>query len=383
MKRAFLAAICAFSLASGAFAQTALAGLSPKDARSMGMGGSFRVFASGYQTFFGNPVGFAGPGSLTLADVAAWGYFNPTPANIGDLAAIAQGETSTDEAEVELGDLIAENGFGGGASVGLGWSGKGFGLGLTLISDALATGTTYDDAATTVMNQANAVLGVAWPLPLGAFTFKFGADVRAFYRLDSAGTWLFADLASAFLSGQGYTDEIAALAVKGGYGVAVDTGATLGIGPLTAGVMVRDYGYKFYMGDATVGDIVDAIDLPMNEGTAYSLIPVYAVGLALNFKSDKPLASSFYLEVDDPVGYIEAAKENLTDSFGLLHAGAELKILNFIALRAGFNEGLLALGAGIDLALIEVDAAFFSEKISGAADGPGRSGVSVQAAVRF
>ncbi|MFA5851648.1 MAG: hypothetical protein WC820_03030, partial [Spirochaetales bacterium] len=73
MKRAFLAAICASFLAANAFAQTGLAGLSPKDARSMGMGGTFRVFATGYQAFFGNPAGFAGPGTLSLADVAIWG----------------------------------------------------------------------------------------------------------------------------------------------------------------------------------------------------------------------------------------------------------------------------------------------------------------------
>lgn len=383
MKRAFLASMCALLCATNAFAQTGLSGLSPKDARSMGMGGTFRVFATGYQAFFGNPAGFSGPGSLTLADVAAWGYFNPTPSNIGALIGIAQGTTPVSEAEASLGKLVADKGFGGGTSIGLGWSGKGFGAGLTLISDALATGASYSDSTVTVKNQANAILGMAWPLDLGPFTFNFGVDMRTFYRIDSSGTWPFADLASAFLNGQGYTAEIAALAVNGGYGLAVDTGATVSFGPVSAGVMIRDYGYKFYMGEATVGAIVDSGAFPINGSNAYSLVPVYTAGLALNFREGKSLASSFYVEADDPMNFYAQAKADFNSSLELLHVGAEMKFLNFLALRAGFNEGLLSFGAGIDLALIELDAAVFSEKIDAATSGPGRSGIAVQAAIRF
>lgn len=383
MKRMFLVATCAFSLAASAFSQTGLAGLSPKDARSMGMGGAFRVFATGYEAFFGNPAGFSGPGTLTIADVATWAYLSPNPADIRALIDIAQGSGSEADAEATLGRLVAENGFGGGASLGLGWSGKGVGAGLTLISDSLATGTSYSDASLTVRNQANAIFGMAWPLELGAFKFSFGADVRAFYRLDSASGWSFADVASALLSGQGYTAELAALVASGGYGLSVDTGATLTFGPLSAGVMIRDYGYKFYMGSSTVGDIVDTGSLPINGSNAYALIPVYTAGLGLNFGAGGPLASSLYLEADNPMNFIEQAKTDLNASLELLHAGAELKFFNFIALRAGFNEGLISFGAGIDLALVEIDAAVFSEKTTDVTSGAGRSGIALQAAIRF
>ncbi|MFA6366862.1 MAG: hypothetical protein WCX13_06695 [Candidatus Hydrogenedentales bacterium] len=383
MKRAFLGAMCASFLAANAFAQIGLAGLAPKDARSMGMGGTFRVFATGYQAFFGNPSGFSGPGTFTLVDVATWGYFKPNPSNIKDLVDIAQGAASQTEAEETLDRLVADNGFGGGASVGLGWSGKGIGAGLTLISDALATGNSCSDASFMVRNQANAIFGMAWPLEFGAFKFSFGADVRAFYRLESADGWLFADVASALLSGQGCTTKIAALTMNGGYGLSVDTGATFSFGPLSAGVMIRDYGYKFYMDSANVGDIMATGSLPSNGNTAYRLVPVYTAGLGLNFGRGRPIASSFYIEADDPMNFISEMQVDFAGSMDLLHVGAELKILNFIALRAGFNEGLLAFGAGLDFALIEIDVAAFSETIPGVADGPGRSGVALQAAVRF
>jgi len=382
-KRFILAAACALLLVTNALAQTSLAGISPKDARSMGMGGTFRVFATGYQAFFGNPAGFSGPGTLTLADAAAWGYFNPNPANVRALVALAQREMSQPEAEETLGRLIAGNGFGGGASLGMGWSGKGIGAGLTLVSDALATGTSYSDASMVVRNQADAVFGVAWPLVLGPFTLNFGIDVRAFYRLDSSGGWSFADLASAYLSDSGITAGIGALAVNGGYGLAVDTGATIEVGALSAGVMVRDYGYKFYMGNSTVGDIAESGAFPLNGENAYSLIPRYSAGLALKFGKGTSLASSFYLEAEDPMNFIAEAQADFEASLELLHIGAELEFLNFITMRAGFNQGLLSLGAGMDFALLELDAALFTEKTSDATSGPGRSGISIQAAIRF
>jgi len=48
-----LAMLSSFSLA----AQTVVPGLLPKDARSMGMGGSFKVFAEGYSSLWGQSCG--------------------------------------------------------------------------------------------------------------------------------------------------------------------------------------------------------------------------------------------------------------------------------------------------------------------------------------
>ena len=67
-------------------AQTVVPGLLPKDARSMGMGGSFKVFAEGYSSLWGNPAGLAARGSLTVADSATWAYVQPTPLNIKNMA---------------------------------------------------------------------------------------------------------------------------------------------------------------------------------------------------------------------------------------------------------------------------------------------------------
>lgn len=383
MRRALLASYCAFSLVASAFAQTSLNGLYPKDARSMGMGGAFGSLAAGYQAFFGNPAGFSGPGSLTIADFSAWAYLRPTPENLLSLAK-ASGGQMTDEDSAEFVDrLIAENGFGGGASVGIGWSGKGFGLGLTVVSDALATGTSIADATMKVRNQANAVVGVAMPLELGPFNFSIGIDIRAFYRLDSDGEWSLATLAAAAMSGQGITAEVSDLMALGGIGLALDTGATVSIGPFRAGFMVRDYGYRFSMGETTVGGLVSDLALPVEGANAYALTPIYTAGLGLDLRNNPFLTTSLYAEVDDPIEFFSAADEDLESVLSRLHAGAELEFLKFLSLRVGMNKGLVSIGAGLDFALLEVDAALFTQYIDLSTMPRGRSGIAVQAAIRF
>jgi hypothetical protein len=381
VKKQLLAAFCILFLCFCASAQIETTSLSPRDARSMGMGGSFRVFSTGYSAFFGNPAGFAGPRTLTFADLSAWAYLKPYPVNIAALADIVQGQATQDQFEESIGSLMAENhGFGGGFALGMGWSGGGFGLGLTLLSDSLASGASYVGSTAEVKSQANAILGMAWPLELGKISIKFGADVRAFYRLDSRGIWPFDSLASALYAGTGFFDELSALTLRGGYGLAVDSGATLSWGPLTAGVMIRDYGYKFYMSDTSLDEILQDGSPPMSGDILYALTPQYSAGLSLVLGVGGPVVTSLYAEVDDPMSFITTAGNSLAEAMNLLHAGFEFRILRFLSLRGGANNGLTALGFGLDFSLIEVDAALFSEPLSSSTS---RTGVTLQAALRI
>ncbi len=381
MKRGFLILVLCAVVLYPAFVQAAIPGLSPKNARSMGMGGTFRVFSSGYESFFGNPAAFAGKAALTIADASAWGYIRAS--DISDLINVIPSSVSQPDRKEVVETLIRRNGFGAGASTGLGWTGNGFGLGLTVVSDAYAKGETYDSAAIEVRNQANVVFGLAWPLDLGAFKFRFGFDVRAFYRLDSLRTWPFADIATSLFTWNGFWDRIGAQTVRGGYGITVDTGAILEFGPLSMGITVRDYGYRFSMDDTVVSRIIGLGALPMSGEIDCALTPVYTGGLALKFKPAPAVDASFFAEADDPVGTIPLIISDLGNALGYFHAGAEFKLFNFLALRAGYNHGLLSLGSGLDLAFIEFDAAIFTEPASGLAESDSRTGLSLQAAFRF
>ncbi|MFZ2781684.1 MAG: hypothetical protein WBH97_01050 [Rectinemataceae bacterium] len=366
MKRIYIA-LFALLLAGSAFAQTSMDGLLPKSAKNMGMGGAFTTFSTGYDSFFGNPAGFATKnGSLTIADIGLWAYIRPNQTNLDRVNELMAPETD----ETRMGAIINEmqtenNGLGAGASLGLGWAGKGFGLGLTVVTDETTEALTVKSK-----NELNAIAGLAFPINLGIFKVNLGADVRAFYRLDSDGAWNIFDIAN---------DSIGTQPVLGGYGFAVDAGTTVEVGPFMLGATVRDFGLGFTMENGVMQDVIDG-NLPMGGTSEYILDPKVAAGLGFKFNLGKVLASSIYAEASDVIAVVDSG---FGDIWTNLHFGAEVKMFNFLAIRGGLNQGYYSLGAGVDLLFLEVDAAVFTEEAGLYAQDRPRSGVALQVAIRF
>jgi len=363
------------------FAQTETGSISPKDASSMGMGGTFKVFSTGYDTFFGNPAGFGTKsGQLTLADLNTWVYMKPTPDNIKAVQDVMGG--NSEDMVGLIGDLIVDNGFGAGASLGLGWAGKGFGLGFTMVTDEVATGASLLGAKLISQTQADFTVGLAFPFNLGPLAFSLGADARLFYKLNSdpASGWPFSTIVDDIVTNdKDPMEAVADMDILGGYGLAFDTGATIGFGPFMAGVMMRDLGFEINMERVKVRDVLENGEIPMDGPVPYTLKPVITTGLG--FKLDIGLISpSVYIEANNPLAVFE---EGIDSVWGNIHAGAELRILRILALRAGLNQGYLSLGAGIDILFLHADAAVFTEELGVNPGDFGRTGIAVQAAVRF
>ncbi|HEY9054637.1 MAG TPA: hypothetical protein VIO60_07440 [Rectinemataceae bacterium] len=383
MKRTISIALILLALGGFAFGQTVTSMLSPKTAKVMGMGGSFRVFSTGYDSFFGNPAGFATPkGSLTIADLATWAYFKPTPENIDKALAIANGETTDSETASYISDWTINNGLGVGASAGLGWAGKGFGLGVNLTTDEVAYGSSFLSATLKSRTQATAVAGLALPIKLGPVNFRLGADARAYYMLDSEPStgWPFAPIAAQIIGGGDAETAIRDLEVTGGYGFAFDAGATIGIGPLMVGAMLKDYGLEYYRDTTTLGAIMDEQMVPLEGTDAYIILPTFLVGAGLQFNLGNFLAPSLFVEAEDP---IELFTEGFDGIWTKVHAGAEVKLFNFISARAGINKGWISVGAGVDLLFLEVDAALFTEEMGLNPGDFGRTGLALQVAIRL
>ena len=55
---------------------------SPENPVVMGRGGSFTAKATGYNSFFANPAGFAGAGELTLASMNLWAFMDQEAVSI-------------------------------------------------------------------------------------------------------------------------------------------------------------------------------------------------------------------------------------------------------------------------------------------------------------
>lgn len=381
MYKKALVLVLIVALGGAIFAQTQVNSISPKDASSMGMGGSFKVFSTGYDTFFGNPAGFGSKkGELTIADINTWVYMKPTQENIKAAQDIINGDDSGMISTIER--LVIENGFGAGASLGLGWAGKGFGLGLTMVTDEIATGASLLGAKLVSQTQANLTVGLAFPFSLGPVAFSIGADARAFYKLNSdpASGWLFNTIITDIVvNDKDPMETIENLDVLGGYGFALDAGATIGLGPFMVGAIVRDLGLEMNMEQAKVKDVLNNGEIPMDGTVVYQLKPVITAGLGLKFDLG-PIAPSAYVEADDPVSLVSGGFDSI---WGNLHAGAELKLLRFISLRTGLNQGYLSLGAGLNILFLKIDAALFTEEIGVNPGDFGRTGIAIQAAVRF
>ncbi len=154
--------------------------------------------------------------------------------------------------------------------------------------------------------------------------------------------------------------------------------------PAMLGFTARNLGLAFKDGSFTAQDVIDhnISALPFSGTTAAALIPTYTAGLGLRLFENTKFEPSVYAEVDDPLALFSSS-DILTDLLTSLHAGAQIRILNFLNIRGGLNKGWYSVGAGLDLSFLEIDAAIFTEELGAYPGDKGRSGLSVQAAIRL
>ena len=388
MKRKAIIVILLILATAMASAQTALefTEVTPKDARTMGMGGAFHVFSQGYSSFFGNPAGFAGANSsLTLTDLSVWAYLAPTTQNVEHIKKIIDGSATNSDILGYAGDwIINNNGFGAGLSLGGGWVGKkGIAIGVTLVSDEVAAGNSLLGSKLVSATQLNGILGYAYPFNIGPVTLKIGLDGRAFYRVQSDPvTGLpFSTILNDVLND---TFSLSTITLLGGYGFAADVGLVAGIGPVMLGLSARDFGLEFKVGKFNFQNIIDdnISAFPLLGTTAVKLNPSYAAGLGVRLFENSKFEPSIYTELENPQN-IFSSSDMVASALNSLHAGAQVRLMRFITVRGGLNKGWYSLGAGIDLSFLELDAAIFTEELGLYPGDKGRSGLSVQVGIRF
>jgi hypothetical protein len=383
MKRSISTFLLALIVLSFSAAQAAIPSLRPNDARSMGLGGAFTATSWGWDSFYGNPAGFASPkAQLTIADLSAWAYLKPTTANIAKFEGIVGGSASNADLVSAVGDLIVDNGFGGGFSTGLGYTGKGIALGLYAVGDVAARGASALGAVAKGAASFNAVIGLGFPIQLGDAVLRLGADVRPFYRADSEeGGWLVSGIFSALLSGTDLATILMDQRVEAGFGLAMDFGAQLALGSLSIGLSVRDVTPSFLTKNEKVADFIAQLNsgaMPdFSSGSASELLlPEVSAGIAWRPRLIKGIFEpGLYLEVQDPVSVIL----DKASVWNLLHLGVDARLFTVLELRAGINKGWLSAGLGLNLWLVEINAAIFTKELGSHPGDEPMTGVSVQA----
>ena len=373
----FLSIILPGLMALGLSAQS-FPELTPKDAASMALGGSFISLSSGYSSFYGNPAGFASEkGEFTALDVKSWAYLKPTASNLSEAYSLLQGGSES-QMVTALNDLLIQNGLGGGGAFGLGYAGKGLGVGLYGVTDEVASGHTALGSTLGSSTMINAVIGLGIPVRIAGLRFDIGGDARPYYRMDSVeGGWPLLDLVmNPNLSGE---------SVYAGFNLAMDFGASLQLGSLKFGLTLRDISPTYLMGRYTIDELLQGLSsgsLPnpgTDAATAYTP-PFMTAGLAWTPRLVPHVVDpALYFEIQDPVGIYDSQQS----VWNLVHIGAEVKLINLVSLRGGINKGWLSAGLGFDFFFFKLDAAVFTEELGRHPGDNPRSGIALQAAIRF
>ncbi len=384
MKRILIISLALALLVTGVFGQGNVLGtMAPKDARTMGMGGSFVAMSTGYQSFYGNPAAFADTkAELTVLSTSLWGYVKPTTDNIQK--ATSFGGMEQEEQITALSSLLTENGLGAGTSLGIGWVGKGLGIGFINTADVYLKGKNLLGAKGEANAEAAVIVGIGLPLTLGPLNFQVGGDIRPHMRV--TGNVYASDLLGGmFQSGGESGFDLDKITLDSGFGIALDLGAKLDLGKLASiGLAIRDIAPPLKLHSGSAQDIVASLTGgEKGPEVTYTLLPNIVLGASLTpipVGLRKLVDVNITAELQDPVNLVV----NKISPFSLLHLGAEGKFLNgLLAARVGVNKGYVSLGAGIDLLFMDLNVALFTEELGKRPGDKPRTGIAAEVAFRF
>jgi len=358
----------------------------PVSPQIMGQGGAFIADAHGYNSLFYNPAGFArSEGSLTISDTTAWVYANP--ARFMD----SIGNAGTEEITNFVNQEITTGGLGYGFSQGIGYVGGGLGLGAAFIMDSYLYDPNAFDAKGDITFTLGFIAGLGVPVDLLGIKFNLGADVRPMIRLHAPfdhNTAL--DLLNAAMSGGDLLASFDSVNAKHGFGLGLDLGAIAELGNLNVGVSIRDFlDTSFKYTENSFETIMDSLGssgsfpdsgtevpedyhIPMDIGVGVAYYPDWGFLGAL-------IEPSFYADLQDVIGVIRDKRS----PWALLHMGTEVKMLSFLKLRAGLNQGYITLGGGIELLFLDLNIALFTREMGKHLGDRPNSGITIEGAIRF
>ena len=368
-------------------------GFIPMSPGMLAQGGAATATAHGWDSFFANPAGFSREGgNLTVLQTGAWLYARPDRAIALVQEVIASGASPA--LFTSISDEITTGGFGVGASMGIGYAGKGLGLGMAIIADSYFWGPTLLGMGGDLTATVGFMGGMSFPLEAGPFTFHVGGTLRPMVRIHTL--LPNADALTMFTALMSGSSLVAALGTANavyGVGVAMDLGVIAELGWFTFGLSARDIGgtvFNYSIDDfATVSavfgselrlppgfPVTDRYVVPMDVSFGASFHPVFG-------KFNKILDTTLHVELTDLVNTIGDAVAGDASIWKMLHAGAELRLLSVLSAWAGLNQGYFTFGAGLDLFVAEINLAVFTREMGSFIGDRPSSGATLEVAIRL
>jgi len=327
-------------------------------------GGISTANASGYEALFTNPASFAeDKASLTLFDFETTANLSLT--NLTRILGARESWTNTNYLDDTnpmaslANDLLTESGLGGNVAFGAGWVGKNLGIGFNVQSQVMAKGQTLLGSTVNLDNTIQGVIGMGWPFDVGLGTLRLGVALRPMQKIYSA-------IPATDL--MKYGGDLASYTVSSGFGLGWDIGARWDYANFRTGLVVRDAGGTlFSFKDFPASEMISKFGFPSSTGnssgnTLYRIPTV--IGLGTQWVPDMGSLASL---VQPSVGLdfqIPIKDEFTQPSFWTwTHIGAEARFLQFLAIRAGMNQGYPTFGLGFQVLVVDFNLAVYSDEL--------------------
>jgi hypothetical protein len=367
-------------------------GFSPISVRAMGMGGAGIAVAGRSDSFFLNPAALAAKRfQLSLPSIGVTVY-NPQQilesGIIGEVQAASDDDSKMISAAQKYVKILGK-GYNETVTTDAGFSIAfgGFGLGVQAqekIHSYNKDGMTTSSKLIAEMNAA-ATLGYGFRINIIEDSLSIDLGVAARFNYKAYSSAITVDtLTTTFLGDESGGNDakmnlfLNTTPMMAGWAVPIDVGLSFNM-PVgfTLSSVVRNLNGKYHMtaypgisnwaeelfGDPLTTD--KTTNTTMSNSSFEFTIPWsldIGLGWAPSFGSvDKLIRPTVAVDVVDLVDLFE---EEITTERLLTHlkAGAEVKLFSMLDVRAGLNQGYITVGAGLDLFIIRLDAAYYRQE---------------------
>ena len=332
------------------------------------------------QNFSGNQALYTvSNGPLFQTFFTSWIYCNPFTTDVPALFAL----DSNNQPSAALSDQLASNGFGAGFTAGLGWSGKGIGLGFEFIVGQYTKTITYGESEGLIQGKLSIIIGYGFTIiNTDGFSLQLGADVRPYIRFVGQSTE--SDIFAFVAMMSGRTSEwFMNIPVYAGASAELNAGVLLTVGKI-ASVGLTAHGFtplKTYQG-TTIGNLFSSFNASQaSEQQAFMSIPQVACGASIHLLKLLGIGDSTDMVLSAELADAISALQNLDTFFSYTGAGLTLSLFNGIIQGAiGYKNAALSYGLAIRAWFFTLEALLFTE-YSDATDA--KQGFSFGMTIRF
>lgn len=355
----------------------------PTSTRIEGMGGAGVSTSTGLDSLYMNPANLAnGRFSLYLPAVTVTAFNAKNIVDSGMIQEIMDGNVGVSTGTKYLNTISVDKGDLLTTDISFGFAGGGFGLALNVQEQLHNIDKGVDTNLILEVNAAAAIgLGINLNFIPNILSVDVGATVRPTYKAFTNKIGAQGIISDVF----GEEDDdflqtfLASNRLAAGYAIPIDVGVNvnLPVGLSVSGVM-RNINGSYTMKDYSeaglwVNEMLELVsqetiyedEAPIGTISGETTITVpYTIdigfGWAPNLGSfSSILRPSIAIDLVDVANLPQEMEDNEQAIWNHLRAGAEVKLLSAIDIRAGINKGYMSVGAGFDLLVIHVDAAYY------------------------